>query len=718
MGAIAAAGWWIGFIELDLVPAALALATGVSSTLILRALARRAERLGTEPLPHALWMAIDTLVISWTFWIIRDSYPLWLIWYVIHAAAAAFVAGRRAAHALIAASSVAYLGVLVALREITGLDHSLLLALGRLLLLFGGSYFMIRGIAELREQRMRVATLHAEKSQRIEELHRLTDELNRRGRELAAANQRTQEANRAKSQFLANMSHELRTPLNSIIGFSEILTDKLAGRIEPRYEKFLGNILSSGRHLLGLINDILDLSKIEAGKMELYFEPVSLGDLVRGVESVMHSVAAQRSIEIAIEMDEELPPVVVDAPRVKQILYNLLSNAVKFSGDGARVTLRARRLPDDAPPLGRPSVALEVQDRGVGIRIDDQQAIFDEFRQIDGQTTRNMGGTGLGLALVKRFAEMHGGRVEVDSEPGQGSLFRVVLPLDAERAERRASGEPVSFGLPIAALESTLAPGDGPLVLVAEDDDAFFASLSADLAAAGYRVRRAEDGDEALRLVAAERPAAIVLDLVLPGRDGWDVLKRLKADPATAGIPVLIVSVVEDHELGVALGADDYFLKPLDRDRFFGRLRELAGAGGARRPKVLVIDDDPFVPEVLGIELEDAGYEILSALSGAEGLALAESRAPDVIVLDLVMDGMDGFRTAMELQSREATAAIPIVVFTSKELDADERRELAGRSSAVLSKAPEDRRRLLEVLAALEARRRTREESHAAGVGD
>jgi signal transduction histidine kinase/CheY-like chemotaxis protein len=718
MALVAGVGWWTGLLVFDARRAAFAFATGVLTVALFSALYRRAAARGATPPLHLGWMAADTLIICWTIWIMDDQYPLWLIWFLIHATAAAFVAGRRAALAMMAASCAGYVGTLVMMGRVAGFDQQLAWAVGRLTLLFGSTWFMVRGIADLREERLKVAALHAEQSRQLDEQRRLAAELDLRSRELAEANLRAQEANRAKSQFLANMSHELRTPLNSIIGFSEILVERLDGKIEPRLAKFQQNILGSGKHLLALINDILDLSKIEAGKMELVFEPLSLGDLVRGVESVMHSIAAQRSIRLVTELPADLPPLVADAPRIKQTLYNLVSNAVKFSPEGSAVTIRARALRAAESPLGLPSAELEVEDRGIGIRREDQSLIFDEFRQVDGRTTRNMGGTGLGLALVKRFVELHGGAVTVESEVGRGSTFRVVLPLDASAAEpRRADGEPLSFGFELQRAADALAEAGGPLVLVAEDDGDFYASLAGDLRAAGYRVRRAARGDEALEMVGVERPAAIVLDLVLPVRDGWEVLKQLKASPDTAEIPVLIVSVVPDHELGLALGADDYFLKPLDRRRFLDRLRGLASPAGARRPLALVIDDDPLVHDYLGLELESAGYEVVAAANGRAGIELAVARRPDVVVLDLVMEGIDGFRVGAELQADPRTARIPIVVFTSKDLGADERRDLARRMSAVLSKAPEDRRRLLDLLRDLEARQAARKEPDALRLG-
>ena len=713
MAGVVVVAWLTNGLHFDLVGGVAACSLALASVPVFMLLQRRAQSAEGQRRLNVAWMVGDIVLTCWTIYLIRDSSPLWLIWFLTNTAAAAFVAGKRAALAVMAGSCGAYLLLLVAMGKVQGLDHELALACGRLTLLFGGSYFMVAGIASLRERRMQIAALNEENSARLAELQRLSAELDRRGREIAEANVRILEANRAKSQFLANMSHELRTPLNSIIGFSEILSDKLGGHIEPRFVRFLRNILSSGRQLLGLINDILDLSKIEAGKMDLVFEPVSIHDIVHGVESVMHGIASRRRIHLAMEIEAGLPVIIADPPRIKQVLYNLLSNAVKFSRDGSEVRLRVRAVAPVESGLEGRGIFLEVIDRGIGIRTDDQHLIFEEFRQVDGGSTRNMGGTGLGLALVKRFAEMHGGRVEVESEPDRGSLFRVVLPVDASAAtNRRASGEPISFNFTRAEIREAFLPAHRT-VLVAEDDDVFFRSLAGDLEAAGYRVVRARNGDEVMELAIAENPVAISLDLVLPGRDGWEVLKDLKSSSHTSNVPVIIVSLIENHELGFALGADDYFLKPLDRERFLERLRELApDSTGPYRSSVLVIDDDPQVHDYLEVELSEAGYSVLSASDGKQGIEVACAKRPNVVVLDLVMDGVDGFQTAAELARRPETAQIPIIIFTSKEMGAEDRQKLAGLTAALLSKAPEDRKRMVATIRELEARRRAQAAKH------
>lgn len=412
-------------------------------------------------------------------------------------------------------------------------------------------------------------TLRQEKELYRQELRQLREALEQRERELAGERRRSEEALLAKSQFLANMSHELRTPMNSIIGFTEILKDKVGADLEPRYQKFLGNILHSGRHLLGLINDILDLSKIEAGRLEPVFEKVSVTDIVLGVRSVLLSMATPRNISLGVEVAADLPPILADGPKLKQILYNLGANGIKFSQDRSEVVLGARRLSAAESVGGEECIEVFVRDHGIGIEERHQASIFAEFHQIDGNANREHPGAGLGLTLVQRLTEMHGGTVSVESTPGEGSTFRVQLPVDASQVILAPNLDELlaEQGLESGAIR--------PLILVVEDDDPFFRALASDLKAAGYEVERARHGEEALQKVHQLRPRAITLDLALPGMDGWEVLKALKQEATTAPIPVVIVSLVGNHELGAALGADDYFEKPLERRPFLDRLQRL-----------------------------------------------------------------------------------------------------------------------------------------------
>ena len=718
MYSVAIAGRLAGVLDFDARWAHALFATALASSVAFHELYRRRLDRRWQVELNAAWMSCDVAFITWMVYLTHGSSDLWLVWYLSNTAAAAFVAGRRASLQVAVANGVAYLILLALLGEVRGLDRGLGEALIHLALLYTASFFFLRGIADLRDKRLRIRELAHDKSRQLEELQQLTATLDRQARELANAHLESQEASHAKSQFLANMSHELRTPLNSIIGFSEILGAKLEDRLEPRFAKFLKNILDSGRHLLGLINDILDLSKIEAGKMELSLEKVPLPDVVEGVRGVMLGVVGQRGIELEVEVDDELPTLVADGPKLKQILYNLVSNAIKFSPDGSTVQIAARYLPADVSLLAVPAAEIRVADQGIGISPEDQIAIFEEFRQVDGEVTRAHGGTGLGLTLVRRFAEMHGGIVSLDSVAGRGSTFTVCLPIDAslelltprKPPEVSAAGAAESEVAEACTVESSAgkadlaALGGGPVVLVVEDDEPFYRALAADLEGAGYQPRWAHHGEQALELARELGPAAITLDLALPGIDGWEVLKALKDDPELAGVPVVIVSLHENHELGFALGAEDYFLKPLERHRFLTRLKELLGDDVATSRPALIVDDDPQVHQLLEEELARAGYEVLAAHDGREGLELAASRTPAIIVLDLMMPQINGFEVAAALRENPATAGIPIIVLTAKELTPEDRERLHGKIQGVLSKTPMDRRLIVRSIREVERR--------------
>ena len=503
-------------------------------------------------------------------------------------------------------------------------------------------------------------------------------------RELQLKNREAEEANQAKSRFLANMSHELRTPMNAIIGFSEILCERLDEKIDPKSMNFLRSIVSSGRHLLEIINDILDLSKIEAGKMEIFPETFPVRGAIDSVCQVMKGLSTRKNISFAIDVAPDVADIETDNAKFKQILYNLLSNAVKFSPNDSVVTIRAKKVDD--------MIAVEVIDRGIGIAGEHLAAIFEEFRQVDASMSRQYGGTGLGLSLVKRFVQLQGGTIGVKSELGAGSTFTFTLP-------RRFLGATIPS--PIVNADGTVVP-PGNRVLVVEDEEAAWSTLSTYLLSAGYVPIRARHGDEALRLARSMRPVAITLDIVLPGSEGWDVLRALKNDPATAHVPVVIVSIVENRELGLAFGADDYFVKPVDWARLLKRLRELTTRTlSPRRARLLLIDDDVSVHDLLEPELAKQGYELEKAYSGKEGLERAEASRPDVIILDLMMPGMSGFKVAELLRETESTARIPILAFTAKDVTAEEREQLRT-VSAIVTKGSAAGKRLIHAIQSLD----------------
>ncbi|HEY4640022.1 MAG TPA: response regulator, partial [Thermoanaerobaculia bacterium] len=461
---------------------------------------------------------------------------------------------------------------------------------------------------------------------------------------------------------------------NSIIGFSEILIERLNGTIDAKHVGFLRHILTSGQHLLGIINDILDLSKIEAGKMEVYAEKFEVRPVIESVCSVMRGMAKTKMPTFVIDAGENLPPIETDLAKFKQILFNLLSNAMKFSPAEVPIEIRAMQAGE--------TITISVRDRGIGIDPKNHDVIFEEFRQIDGSARRQFGGTGLGLALVKKFVQLQGGWVRVDSAPGHGSTFSFTLPIQSRAA--------------VVSRIPELVPAEqrAERVLVVEDDAHAYDLISTALNSAGYLSVRARHGDEAIRLAREARPVAVTLDLVLPGIDGWEVLKTLKSDADTRDIPVVIISRVDERDLGVALGADDYFVKPVDRDRLLNRVRQLTTADQSKT-RLLLIDDDTSLHELLDDELTRLGYTIESAFNGETGFAAAKENAPDVIILDLMMPGMSGFEVAGLLKDNPSTARIPILVLTSKEISADDRRELQSKVAACVQKGKSARDQLV-----------------------
>jgi signal transduction histidine kinase/DNA-binding response OmpR family regulator len=489
-------------------------------------------------------------------------------------------------------------------------------------------------------------------------------QIERRQRERDEADQRTRE----KSQFLANMSHELRTPLNAIIGFSEILKTRMADRAAERELKFLDNINSSGQHLLGIVNDILDLSKIEAGRMEITPESFPIAVAIDGVTSLMRGVSSQRRITIDVEIAPDVPDLEADPVKVKQVLYNLVSNALKFSPEDSNVTIKVESRNAEQSPLYEQAVRISVMDRGIGIDPKDHARIFLEFQQVDSRIARQFGGTGLGLTLVKKFVDMHGGVVDLRSALGEGSTFTVTLPVHFQGGELRP-------------LQLVNADGSQkPLVLVIEDEIDAFRSIEQQLRAAGFVPQHARSGEEGIALARELMPAAITLDLVLPGIDGIEVLKRLKADPKTRNTPVIIVSVTNNRELAVAFGASDYFVKPVDYDHLLQSLRRNMGADG--NATLLVVDDDRELHDLLDGRLRQHGYSLVHAYGASEGFTRASTESPSLVILDLMMQEMNGFDLATRLKNDPRTAGLPIVVVTEQELTGGDRQRLIGKINA------------------------------------
>ena len=509
---------------------------------------------------------------------------------------------------------------------------------------------------------------HAQKQLTVELQQRTTEmevELFERSKDLSALNRELVAANQAKSVFLASMSHELRTPLNAILGFSELLMDDHSDHFSPQSRKqFLDQIHGSGQHLLGLINDILDLSKVEAGQMQLRLGMVSVEDAVEDVMAITEQIAAKKNIGLRAHADGA-GSLVADAGKVKQMLLNLVSNAIKFTPEGGSVTITARRMPR--------SVDIAVADSGIGIAESDRGRIFREFQQIESGGAGQTEGTGLGLALTRRLAVLHGGDVQFESEVGKGSVFTLSLPLPNVEPD---------------ATPTTAPDAERPLVLVVEDNAIAARLVTHIVERGGFRAVVASTGSEALLKARELHPAAITLDILLPEIDGWEVLARLKHDDATSQIPVVVLSVVDNAELGIALGALDYFVKPVRAKDLLARLRGLnmKAASGREAIHVLVVDDERTNRDLLVEVLEPAGFEVTAAGGGEEGIRLAKNNHPDLVLLDLMMPEVSGFDVVDALRADAATKTIPIMVLTAKDLTEEDKRQLNGHVSTILSR--------------------------------
>ena len=512
-------------------------------------------------------------------------------------------------------------------------------------------------------------------------------ELKKREAELAAARDEAMQATQAKSQFLASMSHELRTPLNAIIGYSEMLHEEAGDLGQTAFLPDLEKIQDAGKHLLNLINDILDLSKIEAGKMDVLLEEFDVAALILEVASVIQPLMAKNANTLVVDCAPDLGTMRSDQTKLRQNLFNLLSNAAKFTDRGQIVLMARRILQGDDDWL-----EFKVSDTGIGMTADLIGRLFQAFAQAEASTSRNYGGTGLGLAITKHFCRMLGGDVAVESTPGQGSTFTILLPATARDAKAEITKH---------STRSATEHARGT-VLIVDDEKATHDLLQRELSDAGYDVVHAAGGREGLKLAKQARPDVITLDIIMPDLDGWSVLKTLKADPELCDIPVILVTIMRDRDLGFALGAADYITKPIDREVLLRVLGRHARADG--RAQVLVVDDDPKTRDMLRRTLQKAGWTVAEAANGCEAIETLERSNPALILLDLMMPEMDGFEVLERLQGDESWREVPVIIVTAKDLSRDEIVRLNGRVAKILQKGAYQRRDLVRDIHAMIAR--------------
>ncbi|HET6844399.1 MAG TPA: response regulator [Candidatus Angelobacter sp.] len=508
--------------------------------------------------------------------------------------------------------------------------------------------------AELAASNQQLLKEVAERRNAEAEIKKLNEELRERAGLLEVRNREVERATSRKSKFLASMSHELRTPLNAIVGFSGLLADEIPGELNEKQKRFVGHIRTGANHLLQLINDILDLSRIEAGQVDIRCEEFGVKEALPEVLSMIRPLAMAKSINL-VEVLTAQRPVFADRIRFKQILYNLLSNAIKFTPKGGSVTVAC------AEDGG--FIRVSVSDTGVGIRPEDQEMVFEEFRQVEGDSKHE--GTGLGLAITRRLVELQGGKIWLESEAGKGSRFSLTLPASSTAGSETAVP-------PDASNAQIVDDREKPLILIVDDDGPARELLAGYLEPEGYRIAMASSAAEAMEKARQLLPAAITLDVLMPRENGFKILLNLKGNPETAEIPIVMVSVLEQQKTGFALGATDYLVKPVERSVLLTAIHKHIWPLGVPQTPVLIVDDEAAALHLVEAILRSAGYQTLTAKDGADALAILAETPVSAIVVDLMMPEMNGFELIQHAKEQPRLKDVPIFVLTAKSLTQEE----------------------------------------------
>lgn len=503
------------------------------------------------------------------------------------------------------------------------------------------------------------------------------EELKKKKKELEISNIHLKEASKLQSEFLTNISHELRTPMNTIIGYTSIISDGIYGDLNSKQRKTLKKILNNARNLSRLINDILDLSKLETGKMPVFKELVLVSQVIKESLQPFRARIEEKELYLNLKIIDDVE-IETDRSKVKQVLSHLISNALKFTRKGS-ITLTCEKT------QGGDHVKISVTDTGIGIKKEDLKKIFDEFRQLDGSFTREYGGTGLGLSITKKILKLLGGKITVKSQYRKGSTFTIYLPISPPTQKKRVIAEvPPKLGTEEEEPDTEEIKDITKKVILTIDDDREFLNMMKDIVkGSDFRVVTAKTPEEGLEMAKKIRPYLITIDIIMPDKDGWETIKELKKDPITLDIPIYVISIVDEKAKAYSLGVSDYFVKPIDRDYFMKKLHSLSQWRGRR---VLVIDDDPDFLENFFIIMREHSFQITSCDNSEEGLKNLRSIRPDALILDLMLPRISGYDILDIMEKEGLDREIPVILITAKELTREELEELEPRVFTVVRK--------------------------------